>query len=130
MVTRLSKSRGNCHINNEKRSVGLRDMRVQFKRAPEVLSSRNEKDTPKAHPCDILATQKKEKMVRVPREERQISYKGRRLSVALDFQKTRGQWRAAFNLLRDSYVHLKLYGLPNIKQDGGNKDTVRQSASF
>lgn len=42
-------------------------------------------DTLKAHPCEILVTQKKEKIAKALREERQTPYKGLRLRVALDF---------------------------------------------
>lgn len=37
----------------------------------------------------MLVTQKKEKIVKALREERKISHKGLRLSVALDFEKTK-----------------------------------------
>lgn len=77
------------------------------------------KTLPKAHPCEILETQKKEKIVKKP--QRGKPYDGLRIRVALGFSKTRRQWSNAFKILRDNYVQLELYAQPNIKHEGGIK---------
>lgn len=46
------------------------------------------KTSPKAHPCEILETQKKEKPVKASREESHMPHDGRRIRVALGFSKT------------------------------------------
>lgn len=63
-------------------------------------------------------TQNKEKIVKAPREESQMSSKGLSTRVALGSSNTRKERGDAFKTLRENYVPRELYVQPNIKHEG------------
>lgn len=63
-------------------------------------------------------TQNKEKIVKAPREESQMSSKGLSTRVALGSSNTRKEQGDAFKTLRENYVPRELYVQPNIKHEG------------
>ena len=87
-------------------------MRIQFKRAHEMLSSMNEERLPEAHPCEMSGTQG-EKKINAPREESHLPFGELRIRVALGFSKARSQWNNAFKILNKIYIQLELCAQSN-----------------